>query len=642
MLFARSTRIIGTFSESWICASCRNKQLARGAFSGLSYQPPSRDSDSAVLKRKFHASPFRSTKKTLPGSNTKVRDVNLPETPARTRFAPSPTGYMHIGGLRTALFSYLLAKRTNGQFLLRIEDTDQKRLVADAEQRLCEDLQWAGLHWDEGPDIGGPYGPYRQSERNEIYRKHAHELLDNGSAYRCFCTPQTTGASGGKAAYVTSGCYQDCSSLSSEEAQDRAISKKELFTVRLRQPKDVHKRVYKDLIYGKIQRLKRSPSASAGGEDDESGIDAADTILVKSDGTPTYHFANVVDDHLMKITHVIRGTEWMASTPLHYDLYTAFGWTPPAFAHVGLLVDENKTKLSKRSDTGLVLDVKGMREQNGVLPEVLTNFLALLGWSNPGRDDVLNMAALTQNFDLKFTKGNTVVKTEKLWYLQKQHIDRELDFCRDKRTLDREPIRSVISQIEQAAIQKFGPDLKKEIPNARYKTLKDYIADILLIDSKSYSTPAAYVERNRYFFVYDPTEEPSLPVSYEEFGYNITEADLHHVVEMFLWTNVKTKQDHPNDTLDGHITFAAAEFNKIIDDDIFFKLNFVLGYIYDSSTDSYTPEYKAWKKALMRYLRERLSYGLPGPSILQIMMVLGYRECCRRLMVPVDIEGRDW
>lgn len=222
-------------------------------------------------------------------------------------------------------------------------------------------------------------------------------------------------------AYVTSGCYQNCSSLSSEVSRQRARSGVEAFTVRLLEPADAQKRVYSDLVYGKIQRLKRSPVAPQTTSEDGIGADAADTVLMKSDGTPTYHFANVVDDHLMQITHVIRGLEWMASTPLHYNIYSAFGWEPPQFAHVGLLVDQNQAKLSKRN-LDLALDVASMRDEHGVLPYTLNNFLALLGWSNPTENDVMDIEALIRNFDLKFTKGNTMVRMEKLWYLQKQHV----------------------------------------------------------------------------------------------------------------------------------------------------------------------------------------------------------------------------
>ena len=263
-----------------------------------------------------------------------------------------------------------------------------------------EDLEWAGLQWDEGPQVGGPHGPYKQSERTEIYRKHANELVASGAAYRCFCTPQQAGEA--QAAYVTSGCYQDCASLPADQATNRAESKAEHFTVRLKRPENARKREYRDLVYGKIVPLKKTVTA-AGSEESDAEV-GADTILMKSDGTPTYHFANVVDDHLMQITHVIRGTEWMASTPLHYDLYHAFGWKPPVFAHVGLLLDKDKAKLSKRN-ADLALDVRGLREDHGVLSETLCNFLALQGWSNPTKNDVMNMQDLAKTFDLKFTKG---------------------------------------------------------------------------------------------------------------------------------------------------------------------------------------------------------------------------------------------
>lgn len=544
---------------------------------------------------------------------------------------------MHIGGLRTALFSYLLAKRTSGQFLLRIEDTDQKRLVPDAEQRLCDDLTWAGLRWDEGPLVGGPYGPYKQSERNHIYQEHAQKLLEDGSAYRCFCTSQTTGAEGSKtAACVTSGCYQDCSSLSTEEAQDRAETKHDAFTIRLKLPQDVHKRVYTDLVYGKIQRLKRSPSASQNAEDD-SGIDAADTILVKSDGTPTYHFANVVDDHLMEITHVIRGTEWMASTPLHHDLYTAFGWTPPAFAHVGLLVDENKAKLSKRSNTGLVLDVRGMKEQNGVIPEVLTNFLALLGWSNPGRNDVLEMQELIRDFDLKFTKGNTMVRMEKLWFLQKQHVAKKVEQARTSG--DAGPLQPIIDAIATEVVLDT-PFLQRHIGEGQpYPDLKAYIRDILLVDSKSYQTPTQFVARNKYFFDYDSALVPETPENCGDAEHNITSEDLAALTKKILQGQVSDSRAVKQTGIDTHITSQSSLIHFRMGISLEDTLWDVTAEEEDLFDEKGNPKqlYKAWNKALMRYLRDKLSYSLPGPGIGQIMAVLGYDECCRRLRVEPTI-----
>lgn len=614
----------------WICASCRSQQAlqqhTRRTFTALAVHSngPASYVKRAVPRRHASTAPARHGGK-------------VPSSPARTRFAPSPTGYMHIGGLRTALFSYLLAKRTDGQFLLRIEDTDQKRLVPDAEERLCEDLKWVGLHWDEGPLVGGPYGPYKQSERNDIYQHHAQVLLQDGSAYRCFCTPQTTGSQGGKAAYVTSGCYQDCSSMSPEVAQDRAEVKHDTFTIRLKQPEDVHKRVYTDLIYGKIQRLKRSPSASQSTGDD-SGIDAADTILVKTDGTPTYHFANVVDDHLMKITHVIRGTEWMASTPLHYDLYAAFGWTPPAFAHVGLLVDENKAKLSKRSDTGLVLDVRGMREQNGVLPDVLTNFLALLGWSNPGRNDVLEMHELIRDFDLKFTKGNTIVRMEKLWFLQKQHVARAIESAKAANTT--EPIQDLIDAVAEEVVITDTSFLQRHIGEDKpYFDLKAYIRDILLVDSKSYQTPTQFLERNRYFFDYDAALVPENAANYDnaeiltpELLVKLVEQILQEEEDFASTTTTNNPRSTTNDDgrlLDSHITSISSKIHS----NIHTSLLHHIGADEESlaTNEDLKRSYKSLNKALMRHLREKLSYGLPGPGIGQIMAVLGYQECCRRL-----------
>ncbi|QIW94988.1 hypothetical protein AMS68_000506 [Peltaster fructicola] len=403
---------------------------------------------------------------------------------------------MHIGGLRTALFSYLLAKRTGGQFILRIEDTDQKRYVPGAIERLCADLQWAGLQWDEGPIVGGDHGPYQQSHRTEVYKKHAGTLLDQGTAYRCFCTSQSDGSK--TATYVTSGCYQDCSSLSFDESHERAHIQQQRFTVRLKLPPDVHRRKYPDLVYGNIKRLKRSPGASLYG-DNQDAPDAADTILVKSDGTPTYHFANVVDDHLMKVTHVIRGSEWMASTPLHYDLYHAFGWTPPLFAHVGLLLDKNKAKLSKRN-ADLVLDVRGLQSEHDVLPETLNNFLALQGWSNPTKNDVMDMQELIHNFDLKFTTGNTVVGLEKLWFLQKHHIERRC--AKVKQNGDISPLKGLADKISKIVAERY--------PYFQCSgSLTDFCTMLMLVDDKSFQNAAQFVERNHYFFEFKPDKIPA-------------------------------------------------------------------------------------------------------------------------------------
>ncbi|ROT42086.1 glutamyl-tRNA synthetase [Sodiomyces alkalinus F11] len=331
----------------------------------------------------------------------------LPKTPARTRFAPSPTGYLHVGSLRTALYNWLLARATGGQFLIRVEDTDQTRIVEDAVPRLLDDLKWAQLDWDEGPDAGGPYGPYVQSKRLHLYHKHAEQLLDRGHAYRCFCTAQDLerhkqqSLDGGNLVNYPGTCR----TIPPDQAARRAAHG-ESHVVRFRSE---GRPSFTDLVYGHYQK-----------NEDES-----DFILIKTDGFPTYHFANVVDDHLMKITHVIRGVEWLISTPKHVALYNAFNWTPPAFAHAGLLCGPNGEKLSKRN-RDIDIDMAAYRDK-GILPSALNNWLALLGWSpdkNAGvKGDVFpTMADLAQKFSLKFTKGNAQTNPEKLPVFQRAHL----------------------------------------------------------------------------------------------------------------------------------------------------------------------------------------------------------------------------
>ncbi|KAI7227883.1 hypothetical protein KC330_g8162, partial [Hortaea werneckii] len=532
------------------------------------------------------------------------------------------------------------------------------KLVTGAEQRLLDDLRWAGVEWDEGPVVGGPHGPYKQSERNDIYQHHARELLDSEAAYRCFCTPQTAGQ--GTAAYVTSGCYQDCASLPLEQAQEKA-EKKNPFTVRLRlpSPHEAKKRVYPDLIYGKITPLKRSPtavaastSAAAAEGGDSGGIDAADTILVKSDGTPTYHFANVVDDHLMKITHVIRGTEWMASTPLHYDLYHAFGWKPPAFAHVGLLVDENKAKLSKRN-SDLALDITSMRDELGVLPQTLVNFLTLLGWSNPTRDDVMDLKELIQNFDLKFTKGNTMVRTEKLWYLQKHHVARLCQGVLNGETGSHESLLAVAQSVASEATATY-PAFKKSLAseyearsneayristtdqnppttqNLKIRTqflgrpfhglgdtsprLTLYCYNLLQADSKSYQTATQYVTRNRYFFHFDPAEVPPVPETYGK-EKTIPRQEIEILTHKFLTFDFShlRSSDPSREARTAFLDGKKSEGGALLP---WFEIDAIRIH---AALDAVVEGDKEVKNAMMKFLRMKLAYGLPGPSIGVVM-----------------------
>lgn len=337
--------------------------------------------------------------------------------------------------------------------------------MADAEQRLCDDLRWAGIEWDEGkhyrrvvheqfltnekgPQVGGPYGSYKQSERTALYQEHAHKLLDSHSAYRCFCsagqpTPVQTDTS--QIGAAVGGCQSDCASIPDDQSAERA-HKGDRHIVRMRKP--AKSPSWTDLVYGKVSLDKSSQQKLP----QNLGVDGV--VLLKGDGTPTYHLANVVDDHHMKITHVIRGSEWMASTPLHMALYNAFDWAPPAFAHVGLLTDKDQAKLSKRNfDT----DIGSLRQKHGILPETLTNFLALLGWRNPTRDDVMELQDLVKTFDLKFTKGNTIVAFDKLWFLQKNHAKMIIERAMKSEQLD-PSFENLVNFVVGAAEKHYEPE----------------------------------------------------------------------------------------------------------------------------------------------------------------------------------------
>ncbi len=327
----------------------------------------------------------------------------------RVRFAPSPTGFLHVGGLRTALFNYLFARNSGGKFILRIEDTDRARFVEGAVENLISTLKWAGLEYDEGPVVGGEYGPYIQSERLDIYGKHVEMLIESGAAYRCFCTPERleTMRKEQEKKKLQPKYDRTCLRLSPEEISSN-ISAGKPFVVRLRVPDDTVIK-FSDVIRGEV-------------EFSSERVD--DQVLIKSDGYPTYHLANVVDDHHMRITHVIRGEEWLSSTPKHVLLYRAFGWDIPTFAHLPLLLNPDKSKLSKRQGDVAVEDYK----EKGYLKEALVNFVALLGW-NPGDErEIFSIAELEKEFSLeKVNKSGAVFNVEKLNWLNFQHLRKKPD-----------------------------------------------------------------------------------------------------------------------------------------------------------------------------------------------------------------------
>ena len=342
----------------------------------------------------------------------------------RVRYAPSPTGHLHIGNARTALFNYLFARHNKGTFVLRIEDTDTKRNIADGEKSQMDNLEWLGIDWDEGPDKPGKYGPYRQSERKDIYKPLIQELLDKDLAYESFMTEEELQAQreeqkarGEAPRYVYE--YEGMSKEEIKKAQDEARAKGLKPVVRIRVP---HNKTYEwdDIVKGKISFL----SDTIGG----------DFVIQKRDGMPTYNFAVVVDDHLMEITHVLRGDDHVANTPKQLVVYEAFGWKAPEFGHMSLIINtETGKKLSKRDET--VLQFIEQYRELGYLPDAMFNFITLLGWSPVGESEIFNKQEFIKMFDAKrLSKSPAAFDGKKLeWinnqYMKKMDLNRLTEMC---------------------------------------------------------------------------------------------------------------------------------------------------------------------------------------------------------------------
>lgn len=322
----------------------------------------------------------------------------------RTRYAPSPTGYMHVGNLRTALYAYLIAKHDNGTFILRIEDTDQERYVEGAVEVIYNTLKLTGLNHDEGPDVGGSVGPYVQSERREIYIEYAKKLIDRGEAYYCFCTKERLDAlrEESEAKKVTFTYDKHCLHLSKEEIESK-LAAGEPYVIRQNNPK-TGSTSFEDVIYGTITV-------------DNSELD--DMILIKSDGLPTYNFANVVDDHLMGITHVVRGNEYLSSSPKYNRLYEAFGWEIPVYVHCPPIMKDAHTKLSKRNGDASFEDLVA----KGYLKNAILNYVSLLGWNPVNNQEIFTLAELIEQFNYKnINKSPAIFDTEKLKWMNGEYI----------------------------------------------------------------------------------------------------------------------------------------------------------------------------------------------------------------------------
>ncbi len=328
----------------------------------------------------------------------------------RVRFAPSPTGYLHVGNARTAILNWLFARHSGGKMILRIEDTDFERSTREYEKALMEDLHWLGLDWDEGPDVGGEYGPYRQSERLEIYKEYALNLLEEGHAFHCYCTVEEVKERAQAALQRGETPHYDghCRRLSEEEVS-RYQEEGRKPVIRFHVPGG--KIQFSDLVHGEVEF---------------EGTNVSDFVILRSDGIATYNFAVVVDDALMRISHVIRGEDHLSNTPKQVLLFRALGFEVPIFVHVPMILGEDRTKLSKRHGDNSVRDYR----EKGYLPEALVNFLSLLGWSSPSGDEILSIDRLIREFDFdRLSKSAAIFNPDKLnwmngWYIRHTDLDR--------------------------------------------------------------------------------------------------------------------------------------------------------------------------------------------------------------------------
>lgn len=387
----------------------------------------------------------------------------------RVRFAPSPTGYPHIGNIRTALFNWLFARHNAGTFIVRVEDTDQERKVDGALESILASLRWLGLDWDEGPEVGGEYGPYFQSERLALYHKHAQQLIESGYAYKCYCSPERLEQMRREMAERKESVRsydRHCRNLSLE--QQAAYEKQGTVpVVRFKIPLE-GSTAFSDLIKGDITF-------------DNSELD--DLVLLKSDGFPTYHLANIVDDHFMEISHVLRADEWLSSTPRHVLLYRAFDWIPPYFAHLPMILGPDKAKLSKRHGATAVTEFQA----EGYLPEAMINFLALLGWALDDKTEFFTREELVRYFTLdRISRTAAVFNHEKLYWMNGVYL-RELE----------------TGQL----LEKVLPVLEENLPPSVPRPVsKEYVRDIIPLIQERINTLKEAAGYAGFFFLGDELE----------------------------------------------------------------------------------------------------------------------------------------
>jgi len=483
----------------------------------------------------------------------------------RTRFAPSPTGYPHVGNIRTALFAWLFARHHGGSFIVRIEDTDVTRRVEGAVKAILDSLRWLGLDWDEGPEVGGNYGPYFQSQRLDKYHEIAQQLISRGDAYYCYCSPQRLEEMRTEQVRRKQppGYDRHCRELSQEE-RSRKEAKGIIPVVRFKTPLEGQTR-FNDLIWGEMVF-------------ENSTID--DFVMLKSDGYPTYHLANIVDDHLMEISHVIRAEEWLSSTPRHVLMYKALGFEPPHFAHLPMLLGADRSKLSKRHGAVSITEYY----EQGYLPEAMVNFLALLGWSLDDRTEILSRQELIDSFSLeRVSRTAAVFNRDKLnWmngvYIRSLTVNEFYEAAEPYLMMDRPAGEAIISS-------------------------EEYVRNILPLLQERAKTLAEVAELAQFFFVEELDYAPDLLI-----GKNMSQESTSEALKT-AWQRLEQLEAFDTESLEALLRPLAVE------------LGLKTGQLFGA-------------------LRVAVTGRTAAPPLFQTMAVLGRGRCLKRIEAAVDRLNR--
>lgn len=492
----------------------------------------------------------------------------------RVRYAPSPTGSPHVGNIRTALFNYLLARRFGGQFIVRVEDTDRTREVPGAVAEILESLRWLGIEWDEGPEVGGPFEPYFQSERRDIYLDLAEQLLEKGAAYPCFCTPAELEEmrETQRINKLPTGYDRRCRHKSADEIATLKSQGKP-FVIRLAMPL-TGKTFFEDAVRGKV-------------EYENALID--DQVLIKSDGWPTYHMANVVDDHLMGITHVIRGEEWISSTPKHIVLYEAFGWEKPVFAHAPVIKGPDGHKLSKRHGDTRCLDYR----DKGFLGPAVANFIALIGWSPGHNREIMTLSEMSEAFSIEGIQPSPgVFDIEKLLWMNGCYI----------RTLSPDELYETVRAFQNSTQNEdyLNTPSSTILAHAFQTYSKEYVQSALILEQERVRTLADFAEASEFFFTEEITYDTEALAKWQ---------GQDHIIPLF---ECLVRQ------LSETSTFLVEDAEKMVD-----QATQELGLLKRSEA--------------IHPLRVALTGRSKGPGLFELMSVLGKETVKKRLQQAIPL-----